>query len=73
MMARRSLRSGTPKKLVPCSARRADALGLVAESFLAHGAIDAAGGDRHQVVVHVAAETLLGRKAGCCTKAASAS
>jgi len=62
--------SGVPavmtKEPVPFSARRADALGLVAESFLAHGAIDAAGGDRHQVVVHVAAETLRDKTAGCC-------
>jgi len=51
---------------VPFSARRADALALVAESFLAHGVIEAAGGDRHQIVVHVAAETLRDRTAGCC-------
>ena len=64
-----------PKKDVPAgtstlparfAARRADALAMVAESFLAHGAIDAAGGDRQQIVVHVAAETLKTRKAGCC-------
>ena len=51
---------------VPFSARRADALALVAESFLAHGAMEAAGTDRHQIVVHVAAETLRDRTAGCC-------
>jgi len=55
-----------PKEPVSFAARRADALGLVAESFLAHGAIDAAGGDRHQIVVHVAAETLRDRAAGRC-------
>ena len=38
----------------------------MAESFLAHGAIEAAGTDRHQIVVHVAAETLRDRTAGCC-------
>lgn len=48
------------------SARRADALDLVAESFLVHGAIEARGADRHQIVVHVAAETLRDRSAGCC-------
>ena len=51
---------------VSFSARRADALALIAESFLAHGAIEAAGAERHQIVVHVAAETLRDRAAGCC-------
>ena len=46
--------------------RRADALDLVAESFLAHGAMEARGTDTHQIVVHVAAETLRDRAAGCC-------
>jgi hypothetical protein len=46
--------------------RRADALAVIAESFLAHGVMEAAGGDRHQIVVHVAQETLKDRKAGCC-------
>ena len=54
------------RRAVPFSARRADALALVAESFLAHGAIEAPGTDRHQIVVHVAAETLRDRTAGCC-------
>ena len=58
--------AGTSPERVPFSARRADALALVAESFLAHGAIEAAGTDRHQIVVHVAAETLRDRTAGCC-------
>ena len=58
--------AGTSSERVPFSARRADALSLVAESFLAHGAIEAAGADRHQIVVHVAAETLRDRSAGCC-------
>jgi hypothetical protein len=48
------------------SARRADALGVLAETFLAQGAMEMNGGDRHQIVVHVAAETLRDRKAGCC-------
>jgi hypothetical protein len=48
------------------SARRADALAVLAETFLAHGAMEMNGGDRHQIVVHVAAETLRDRKAGCC-------
>jgi hypothetical protein len=48
------------------SVRRADALAVIAESFLAHGVMEAAGGDRQQIVVHVAKETLKDRKAGCC-------
>jgi Domain of unknown function (DUF222)/HNH endonuclease len=51
---------------LPFHVRRADALGVLAESFLAHGAMDMNGGDRNQIVVHVAAETLRDRKAGCC-------
>jgi hypothetical protein len=58
--------AGTSPEPVPFSARRADALTLVAESFLAHGAIEAAGAERHQIVVHVSAETLRDRSAGCC-------
>jgi hypothetical protein len=58
--------AGTSQQPVSFSARRADALGLVAESFLAHGAIEAAGAERYQIVVHVAAETLRDRAAGCC-------
>ena len=37
--------------------QRADALGLLAESFIEHGAA-AMSGDRHQIIVHVSAETL---------------
>jgi hypothetical protein len=48
------------------SARRADAFGVLAETFLAHGAMEMNGGDRNQIVVHVAAETLRDRKGGCC-------
>jgi hypothetical protein len=58
--------AGTSPEPIRFSARRADALALVAESFLAHGAIEAAGGERHQIIVHVAAETLRDRVAGCC-------
>jgi hypothetical protein len=58
--------AGTSPEPVRFSARRADALALVVESFLAHGAIEAAGAERHQIVVHVAAETLRDRTAGCC-------
>jgi hypothetical protein len=47
-------------------ARRADALAVVAESFLAHGAEALSGGDRHQIVVHGDAQTLIERSAGRC-------
>jgi hypothetical protein len=62
----RDVPAGTSKEPVRFSARRADALALMAESFLAHGAIEAAGAERHQIVVHVAQETLRDRTAGCC-------
>jgi hypothetical protein len=62
----RDVPAGTSQQLVSFSARRADALALVAESFLTHGAIEAAGAERYQIVVHVAAETLRDRAAGCC-------
>jgi hypothetical protein len=58
--------AGTSKEVVPFSARRADALARVAESFLAHDVLESPGTDRQQIVVHVAAETLRGRAAGCC-------
>jgi uncharacterized protein DUF222 len=64
--ARSDVPAGTSPDRVPFSVRRADALTLVAESFLAQGAADAHGADRHQIVVHVAAETLRDRTAGCC-------
>lgn len=58
--------AGTPKEIIPFSMRRADGLELVAESFLAHGAMELGGADRHQIVIHVAEETLRDRTAGCC-------
>ena len=48
------------------AARRADALGVLAESFLEHGPGALNGGDRNLVTVHVAAETLRRKEAGCC-------
>ena len=42
----------------PRAARRADALVLMAESLLAHGAASRPAGERHQVVLHVDAEVL---------------
>ncbi len=58
--------AGTSECRVPFSARRADALTVVAESVLARGLMEARGTDTHQIVVHVAAETLRSRAAGCC-------
>jgi len=46
------------------AARRADALALIAESFMAHGAEAMSGGDRFQIVVHVDHETLKDGVAG---------
>jgi hypothetical protein len=57
-------RSTSVARRVPPTARRADALALVAESFLKHGAEAMSGGERHQVVVHVDLETLRTRGAG---------
>ena len=58
--------AGTSTPRVPFSVRRADALAVVADSFLAHGAMEARGTDTHQIVVHVAEETLREKSAGCC-------
>ncbi|HEU4687929.1 MAG TPA: DUF222 domain-containing protein [Vicinamibacterales bacterium] len=58
--------AGTSGELVPFAARRADGLALVAESFLKHGASNSDGGDRFQIVVHVAEETLRTKTPGCC-------
>ena len=63
---REDVPAGTSKEVVPFSARRADALARVAESFLAHDVLESPGTDRQQIVVHVAAETLRNRAAGCC-------
>jgi hypothetical protein len=48
------------------SARRADALGLMAEGFLASDQQALSGGDRQQIVVHVDAQTLRHDHAGRC-------
>jgi hypothetical protein len=48
------------------AARRADALGVLAESFLKHGGEALNGGERQQIVVHVDAETLRDSVAGRC-------
>jgi hypothetical protein len=46
--------------------RRVEVLATLAESFLATGPRDLAGGDRQQIVVHVDAETFRRRSAGRC-------
>jgi hypothetical protein len=46
--------------------RRVEALATLAESFLATGPRDLSGADRHQIVVHVDAETLKDSHAGRC-------
>src|SRR6186713_2172852 len=46
--------------------RRADALEVLAESYLAHGPSALGGGERQQIVVHVDATTLEERSAGRC-------
>ena len=47
-------------------ARRADALGRIAESFLQHGSEALSSGDRQQIVVHVDAQILQDGGAGRC-------
>ena len=54
--------SRAPK--ISLTARRADALALIAESFMAHGAESMNGGDRLQIVVHVDHDTLKDGVAG---------
>jgi hypothetical protein len=63
---KKNVPAGTSPPRVAFSVRRADALGLIMESFLAHGVMEAPGGDRQQIVVHVAKETLRDKTAGCC-------
>jgi hypothetical protein len=45
---------------------RVDALALLAETFLASGPQELSGGDRHQIVLHVDAQTLKHNHAGRC-------
>ena len=48
------------------AARRADALGTLAESFLKHGGHALSGGERYQIVVHVEEQTLRESTPGQC-------
>jgi hypothetical protein len=52
--------------LRPYGARRADALALMAESFLQHGPCTQTTADRYQVVVHIDAATLNDHQGGRC-------
>jgi hypothetical protein len=58
--------AGPPTVKSTLRMKRADALGLMAESFLQHGAEAMNGGDKYQIVVHVAEETLKNKEAGTC-------
>ena len=58
--------AGTSEQKPSFAARRADALGLLAEGYLENGATLSTGGDRNLITVHVAAETLRHKTAGCC-------
>ena len=48
------------------AARRSDAFAVLAETFLKHGGAPLSGGERHQIVVHVDAQTLRDGSAGRC-------
>jgi Domain of unknown function (DUF222)/HNH endonuclease len=60
--AERRVADGSPHP----SVRRADALGVLAESFLAQGAEQLTGGDRQQIVVHIDQAVLEQKIAGRC-------
>ena len=51
---------------LPYGARRADALALMAESYLQHGPTAARTADSHQVIIHVDAESLRDHSPGRC-------
>lgn len=61
-----SVTAETPAVKLAPSARRADALGIMAESFIVNGPAAMTGGDKHQIVIHVSAETLRDNEAGHC-------
>ena len=63
---KRDVPAGTLKEPTPFSARRADGLALVLESFLTHETLAAKGPDRHLIQVNVDLETLRDRSPGCC-------
>jgi len=61
-----TLRAPLVGEVQTLSARRADAVVVLAESFLKHGPAALNGGERHQIVVHVDAESLRSGEAGRC-------
>jgi hypothetical protein len=61
-----SIPPADPSEQPSRTARRADALGVLAETFLKHGGSALNGGERHQIIVHVDAETLRNSTAGRC-------
>ena len=58
--------SAETSETVPLAARRADSLGVIAESFLAHGPEALNGGERQQIVVHVDQAALRSAAPGRC-------
>ena len=58
--------AGTSEERPSFAARRADALGLLAQGYLENGSAAMNGGDRNLITVHVSAETLRHKTAGCC-------
>jgi hypothetical protein len=61
-----SIPPADPSEQPSRTARRADALGVLAETFLKHGGCALNGGERHQIIVHVYSENLRNRPAGRC-------
>jgi hypothetical protein len=61
-----SVSAETLANITPITMRRADALAVVAESFLKHGSHDMTGGERNEIVVHVEVGTLRDRTHGRC-------
>ena len=55
-----------PELALSRSVLRADAMAVLAQSFLKQGPAALSGGERHQIVVHVDAETLRDSTAGRC-------
>jgi len=61
-----SAETSSVKLLPQASARKADALAVIAESFMARGPAALKGGDRNRIVLHVDAETLRDSAPGRC-------
>jgi hypothetical protein len=61
-----SAETSRPSEPPTFAQRRADAFAVIAESFLAHGAEALKGGDRQQIIVHVAQAALSEGRRGLC-------